>query len=48
MNITYSKKSTPSANITLETANALIRAARAASQKIGFEVAVAVTDAAAI
>jgi hypothetical protein len=38
-------KSTQSHTITVEAANELIKIARAASQQIGFEVAIAVTDA---
>ncbi len=39
-------KSTQSQTITVEAAKELIKIARAASQQIGFEVAIAVTDAA--
>ena len=39
-------KSIQSHTITVEAANELIKIARAASQQIGFEVAIAVTDAA--
>jgi uncharacterized protein GlcG (DUF336 family) len=46
MNTDIVTKSTQSHTITVETANELIKSARATSQQIGFEVAVAVTDAA--
>jgi len=46
MSIEIATKSTQSNTITVEAANELIKIARATSQQIGFEVAIAVTDAA--
>jgi uncharacterized protein GlcG (DUF336 family) len=46
MSIEIVTKSTQSNTITVEAANELIKVARATSQQIGFEVAIAVTDAA--
>jgi heme-degrading protein len=46
MSIEIATKSTQSRTITIEAANELIEIARATSQQIGFEVAIAVSDAA--
>ncbi|MBV8466691.1 MAG: heme-binding protein [Burkholderiales bacterium] len=44
--MTIAQRSIPAAHISLEAANVLIESARAAARDIGFEAAIAVTDAA--